>query len=117
LRDSTILAIILVCLVLAAQFNFSHRFDFNHPERDSINNYGGVPRLTSFIGMHYVGAALRLVSPPTDGFVYFLTKYKKKSERGKTIGETVTSSLHWNSMFYTAIILFFGFWNIYSFGL
>ncbi|MDP5121968.1 MAG: MMPL family transporter [Spirosomaceae bacterium] len=47
----------------------------------------------------------------SDGTIYFLTKYKEEILNGKTIGEAVTETIRYTgiSMFYTAIILFFGF--------
>ncbi len=47
----------------------------------------------------------------SDGTIYFLTKYKDEILSGKSIGEAVTHTIKFTgiSMFYTAIILFFGF--------
>ena len=47
----------------------------------------------------------------SDGTIYFLTKYKEEMEKGKSISQAVSATIKYTgiSMFYTAIILFFGF--------
>jgi predicted RND superfamily exporter protein len=113
LRDSTILAIILVCLVMATQFlNFRTVLISTIPSvipliiTAGIMGYFGIPLKPSTTLIFSIAFGIA-----SDGTIYFLTKYKEEILSGKTIGEAVTETIRYTgiSMFYTAIILFFGF--------
>ena len=113
LRDSTILAIILVSLVMATQFlNFRTILISTIPSvipliiTAGIMGYFGIPLKPSTILIFSIAFGIA-----SDGTIYFLTKYKEEIERGETIADAVSNTIRQTglSMFYTAIILFFGF--------
>ncbi|MGR3809905.1 efflux RND transporter permease subunit [Jiulongibacter sp. NS-SX5] len=113
LRDSTIMAIILVSLVMATQFL--------NPRTILISTIPSVIPLIITAGvMGYFGIPLKPSTTlifsiafgiASDGTIYFLTKYKEEIENGKSIADAVSATIKQTglSMFYTAIILFFGF--------
>jgi uncharacterized protein len=113
LRDSTLLAIFLVLIVMATQFlNFRTILISAVPSiipliiTLGIMGYFGIPLkpTTTLIFSIAFGIA-------SDGTIYFLTKYKEETEKGKSISMAVSETIKFTglSMFYTAIILFFGF--------
>lgn len=114
LRDSTLLAIFLVALVMATQFlNFRTILISSIPSiipliiTAGIMGYFGIPLKPSTTLIFSIAFGIA-----SDGTIYFLTKYKDELENeGKTIREAVTETIMFTgiSMFYTAFILFFGF--------
>lgn len=113
LRGSTLLAIILVSIVMATQFlNYRTILISTIPSvipliiTAGLMGYAGIPLKPSTILIFSIAFGIA-----SDGTIYFLTKYKDEIQQGKTIGEAVTSTIRLTgiSMFYTAIILFFGF--------
>lgn len=113
LRDSTILAILLVSLVMATQFlNFRTILISTIPSIIPLIITAGVmglfqiPLKPSTILIFSIAFGIA-----SDGTIYFLTKYKDEILQGKTISEAVSETIRFTgiSMFYTAIILFFGF--------
>jgi uncharacterized protein len=113
LRDSTILAIILVSLVMATQFlNARTILISTIPSiipliiTAGIMGYFGIPLKPTTILIFSIAFGIA-----SDGTIYFLTKYKEEIGKGKTIAEAVSETIKMSgiSMFYTAIILFFGF--------
>jgi hypothetical protein len=113
LRDSTILAIILVSLVMATQFlNARTILISTIPSiipliiTAGIMGFFGIPLKPTTILIFSIAFGIA-----SDGTIYFLTKYKEEIEKGKTIAEAVSETIKISgiSMFYTAIILFFGF--------
>lgn len=113
LRDSTILAILLVSLVMATQF-LSYRTVLISTIPSiipliitaGIMGYFGIPLKPSTTLIFSIAFGIA-----SDGTIYFLTKYKEEIEKGHTISESVSNTIKFTgiSMFYTAIILFFGF--------
>lgn len=114
LAESTLLAILLVCIVMATQF-FNVRMIL-------ISTLPSVIPLIITAGiMGYLGIPLKPTTTlvfsiafgiSSDGTIYFLTKYKdelinKRVSPSVAITETIMYT--GISMFYTAIILFFGF--------
>ncbi|WP_341227486.1 MMPL family transporter [uncultured Arcticibacterium sp.] len=113
LRDSTILAIILVSLVMATQFlNVRTILISTIPSiipliiTAGIMGFFSIPLKPTTILIFSIAFGIA-----SDGTIYFLTKYKEEIESGKTISEAVSQTIKLSgiSMFYTAIILFFGF--------
>lgn len=113
LRDSTILAIILVSLVMATQFlNARTVLISTIPSiiplviTAGVMGFFGIPLKPTTILIFSIAFGIA-----SDGTIYFLTKYKEEIENGKTISEAVSQTIKLSgiSMFYTAIILFFGF--------
>lgn len=113
LRDSTILAIVLVCLVMATQFlNFRTILISTIPSvipliiTAGIMGYFHIPLKPSTTLIFSIAFGIA-----SDGTIYFLTKYKEEILKGRSIGEAVSETIRYTgiSMFYTAIILFFGF--------
>jgi uncharacterized protein len=113
LRDSTILAIILVSMVMATQFlNYRTILISTIPSiipliiTAGIMGYFNIPLKPSTTLIFSIAFGIA-----SDGTIYFLTKYKDEILSGKSIGEAVTHTIKFTgiSMFYTAIILFFGF--------
>ncbi|AWV98686.1 efflux RND transporter permease subunit [Arcticibacterium luteifluviistationis] len=113
LRDSTILAIILVSLVMATQFlNARTVLISTIPSiipliiTAGIMGFFAIPLKPTTILIFSIAFGIA-----SDGTIYFLTKYKEEIESGKTISEAVSETIKLSgiSMFYTAIILFFGF--------
>jgi uncharacterized protein len=114
LAESTLLAIFLVLLVMATQF-----FDFRMILIATIPSI--VPLIITAGVMGYFGIPLKPTTTlvfsiafgiSSDGTIYFLTKYKDELKNGrKSIGEAVRETIQYTgiSMFYAAIILFFGF--------
>ncbi|UBM59827.1 MMPL family transporter [Marinilongibacter aquaticus] len=113
LRNSTILAIVLVCLVMATQFlNFRTILISTIPSiipliiTAGLMGYCQIPLKPSTILIFSIAFGIA-----SDGTIYFLTKYKEEIESGKSIADAVSGTIKFTglSMFYTAIILFFGF--------
>ncbi len=113
LRDSTILAIILVSLVMATQFlNARTILISSIPSvipliiTAGVMGYFGIPLKPSTTLIFSIAFGIA-----SDGTIYFLTKYKEELEKGNTIADAVSNTIRFTgiSMFYTAIILFFGF--------
>ncbi len=113
LRDSTILAIVLVCLVMATQFlNFRTVLISTIPSvipliiTAGIMGYFNIPLKPSTTLIFSIAFGIA-----SDGTIYFLTKYKEEILKGRSIAEAVSETIRYTgiSMFYTAIILFFGF--------
>ena len=113
LRDSTILAIILVSFVMATQFlNVRTILISTIPSivpliiTAGIMGYFGIPLKPTTILIFSIAFGIA-----SDGTIYFLTKYKEEIEKGKSIAEAVSETIKMSgiSMIYTAIILFFGF--------
>jgi predicted RND superfamily exporter protein len=113
LRDSTILAIILVSLVMATQFlNVRTILISTIPSivpliiTAGIMGYFGIPLKPTTILIFSIAFGIA-----SDGTIYFLTKYIEEIEKGKSIAEAVSETIKMSgiSMIYTAIILFFGF--------
>lgn len=113
LRDSTIMAIILVSFVMATQFlNARTILISTIPSvipliiTAGVMGFFGIPLKPSTTLIFSIAFGIA-----SDGTIYFLTKYKDEIEQGKTISEAVSETIRQTgiSMFYTAIILFFGF--------
>jgi len=113
LRDSTILAILLVSLVLGSQFlNFRTVLISTIPSlipliiTAGIMGFFNIPLKPSTTLIFSIAFGIA-----SDGTIYFLTKYKEEILKGKTISQAVSETIKFTgiSMFYTAIILFFGF--------
>lgn len=113
LRESTLLAIFLVSLVMATQFlNFRTILISTIPSiipliiTAGVMGYFGIPLKPSTTLIFSIAFGIA-----SDGTIYFLTKYKDELKAGKSIGEAVTETIRYTgiSMFYTAFILFFGF--------
>ncbi|TBX27177.1 patched family protein [Jiulongibacter sediminis] len=113
LRDSTIMAIILVSFVMATQFlNARTILISTIPSvipliiTAGVMGFFGIPLKPSTTLIFSIAFGIA-----SDGTIYFLTKYKDEIEHGKTISEAVSETIRQTgiSMFYTAIILFFGF--------
>lgn len=113
LRDSTLLAILLVSLVMATQFlNPRTVLISTIPSiipliiTGGIMGYFGIPLKPSTTLIFSIAFGIA-----SDGTIYFLTKYKEEVGKGKTIPQAVSETIRFTgiSMFYTAIILFFGF--------
>lgn len=113
LRDSTILAIILVSLVMATQFlNARTILISTIPSiipliiTAGIMGFWGIPLKPTTILIFSIAFGIA-----SDGTIYFLTKYKEEIEKGKSIADAVSETIKVSgiSMVYTAIILFFGF--------
>ncbi len=114
LIESTLLAILLVCLVMATQF-----FDVRMILISTIPSI--LPLIITAGVMGYFGIPLKPTTTlvfsiafgiSSDGTIYFLTKYKDElKNHNKTVSEAITETIMYTgiSMFYTAIILFFGF--------
>ncbi|WP_337040955.1 efflux RND transporter permease subunit [Emticicia sp. 17c] len=114
LVESTALAIVLVCIVMATQF-FNARMIL-------ISTLPSIIPLIITAGfMGYLGIPLKPTTTlvfsiafgiSSDGTIYFLTKYKDEIlNRNKTVSQAITETIMYTgiSMFYTGIILFFGF--------
>jgi predicted RND superfamily exporter protein len=113
LRSSTLLAIILVSLVMATQFlNYRTILISTIPSiipliiTAGIMGLFAIPLKPSTILIFSIAFGIA-----SDGTIYFLTKYKEEILSGKSIGDAVSNTIKETgiSMFYTAIILFFGF--------
>lgn len=113
LRDSTILAIILVSMVMATQFlNYRTILISTIPSiipliiTAGIMGYFKIPLKPSTTLIFSIAFGIA-----SDGTIYFLTKYKDEMLSGKSISDAVSNTIKFTgiSMFYTAIILFFGF--------
>jgi hypothetical protein len=114
LVESTLWAIFLVCLVMATQF-----FDFRMILISTIPSI--IPLIITAGVMGYFGIPLKPTTTlvfsiafgiSSDGTIYFLTKYKDEMKNhNKTVSQAITETIMYTgiSMFYTAIILFFGF--------
>lgn len=114
LVESTLLAIFLVCIVMATQF-----FDVRMILISTIPSI--LPLIITAGVMGYFGIPLKPTTTlvfsiafgiSSDGTIYFLTKYKDEMKNfNKTVSESITETIMYTgiSMFYTAIILFFGF--------
>jgi len=113
LVESTGLAILLVCLVMATQFLNARTVLIS-----------AIPSMIPLIiTAGIMGIAQIPLKPSTtlifsiafgiasDGTIYFLTKYKDEIKMGRTLVEAVQNTIRQTgvSMVYTAIILFFGF--------
>jgi uncharacterized protein len=113
LGESTLLAIILVSMVMASQFlNFRTVMISTIPSiipliiTAGIMGYFGIPLKPSTTLIFSIAFGIA-----SDGTIYFLTKYKEEILKGKSISQAVSETIKFTgiSMFYTAIILFFGF--------
>lgn len=113
LKESTLLAIILISIVMATQFlNYRTVLISTIPSiipliiTGGIMGYCGIPLKPSTTLIFSIAFGIA-----SDGTIYFLTKYKEELQKGLSIGEAVTQTIRLTgiSMFYTAIILFFGF--------
>ncbi len=113
LGESTLLAIILVSMVMASQFlNFRTVLISTIPSMipliitAGIMGYFGIPLKPSTTLIFSIAFGIA-----SDGTIYFLTKYKEEILKGKSISQAVSETIKYTgiSMFYTAIILFFGF--------
>lgn len=114
LVESTLLAIFLVCIVMATQF-----FDVRMILISTIPSI--LPLIITAGVMGYFGIPLKPTTTlvfsiafgiSSDGTIYFLTKYKDEMKNfNKTVSEAITETIMYTgiSMIYTAIILFFGF--------
>ena len=114
LVESTLWAILLVCMVMATQF-----FDIRMILISTIPSI--IPLIITAGVMGYFGIPLKPTTTlvfsiafgiSSDGTIYFLTKYKDEiKNHNKTVSEAITETIMYTgiSMFYTAIILFFGF--------
>jgi predicted RND superfamily exporter protein len=113
LGESTLLAIILVSMVMASQFlNFRTVMISTIPSiipliiTAGIMGYFGIPLKPSTTLIFSIAFGIA-----SDGTIYFLTKYKEEILKGKTISQAVSETIKYTglSMFYTALIVFFGF--------
>ncbi len=113
LRESSLLAIFLVCLVMATQFfNIRTILISTLPSiiplliTAGIMGYFGIPLKPSTILIFSISFGIA-----SDGTIYFLTRYKEELERGHSIAKAVSETIRYTglSMLYTAFILFFGF--------
>ncbi|WP_310586296.1 MMPL family transporter [Emticicia sp. C21] len=114
LVESTALAIVLVCVVMATQF-----FDVRMILISTLPSI--IPLIITAGVMGYLGIPLKPTTTlvfsiafgiSSDGTIYFLTKYKDEIvNRGMTVSQAITETIMYTgiSMFYTGIILFFGF--------
>lgn len=114
LIESTLWAIGLICIVMATQF-----FDARMILISTIPSI--LPLIITAGVMGYFGIPLKPTTIlvfsiafgiSSDGTIYFLTKYKDElKNHNKTVSEAITETIMYTgiSMFYTAIILFFGF--------
>ncbi len=114
LVESTAWAILLVCVVMATQF-----FDVRMILISTIPSI--LPLIITAGVMGYFGIPLKPTTTlvfsiafgiSSDGTIYFLTKFKDEMKNhNKTVSEAITETIMYTgiSMFYTAIILFFGF--------
>ncbi len=113
LKESTLLAIILISMVMATQFlNYRTILISTIPSiiplviTGGIMGYFGIPLKPSTTLIFSIAFGIA-----SDGTIYFLTKYKEELQRGLNTSEAVTQTIRLTglSMFYTAFILFFGF--------
>jgi uncharacterized protein len=113
LRESSLLAILLVCLVMATQFfNVRTILISTLPSiiplliTAGIMGYFAIPLKPSTILIFSISFGIA-----SDGTIYFLTRYKEELERGHSISVAVSETIKYTglSMLYTAFILFFGF--------
>lgn len=113
LKESTLLAIVLISIVMATQFlNYRTILISTIPSiipliiTGGVMGYFGIPLKPSTTLIFSIAFGIA-----SDGTIYFLTKYKEELSKGLSIGEAVTQTIKLTgiSMFYTAIILFFGF--------
>ncbi|WP_229250623.1 efflux RND transporter permease subunit [Emticicia aquatilis] len=114
LVESTAWAILLVCVVMATQF-----FDVRMILISTIPSI--LPLIITAGVMGYFGIPLKPTTTlvfsiafgiSSDGTIYFLTKFKDEMKNhNRTVSEAITETIMYTgiSMFYTAIILFFGF--------
>jgi uncharacterized protein len=114
LIESTLWAIGLICIVMATQF-----FDARMILISTIPSI--LPLIITAGVMGYFGIPLKPTTIlvfsiafgiSSDGTIYFLTKYKDElKHHNKTVSEAINETIMYTgiSMFYTAIILFFGF--------
>jgi predicted RND superfamily exporter protein len=114
LVESTALAILLVCVVMATQF-----FDVRMILISTLPSI--IPLIITAGVMGYLGIPLKPTTTlvfsiafgiSSDGTIYFLTKYKDEIvNRGMSVSQAITETIMYTgiSMFYTGIILFFGF--------
>jgi uncharacterized protein len=113
LRESSLLAIFLVCLVMATQFfNVRTILISTLPSiiplliTAGIMGYFAIPLKPSTILIFSISFGIA-----SDGTIYFLTRYKEELQRGHSIAVAVSETIKYTglSMLYTAFILFFGF--------
>jgi predicted RND superfamily exporter protein len=114
LIESTLWAIGLICIVMATQF-----FDARMILISTIPSI--LPLIITAGVMGYCGIPLKPTTIlvfsiafgiSSDGTIYFLTKYKDElKHHNKTVSQAINGTIMYTgiSMFYTAIILFFGF--------
>ncbi|MBA4850029.1 MMPL family transporter [Emticicia sp. BO119] len=114
LVESTALAIVLVCVVMATQF-----FDVRMILISTLPSI--IPLIITAGVMGYLGIPLKPTTTlvfsiafgiSSDGTIYFLTKYKDEIiNRNLTVSQAITETIMYTgfSMIYTGIILFFGF--------
>jgi hypothetical protein len=114
LIESTLWAIGLICIVMATQF-----FDARTILISTIPSI--LPLIITAGVMGYFGIPLKPTTIlvfsiafgiSSDGTIYFLTKYKDElKHHNKTVSQAINETIMYTgiSMFYTAIILFFGF--------
>ena len=113
LGESTLMAIILVSIVMGSQFlNFRTVLISTIPSiiplliTAGIMGFFSIPLKPSTTLIFSIAFGIA-----SDGTIYFLTKYKEEMLKGKSISQAVSETIKFTgiSMFYTAIILFFGF--------
>jgi uncharacterized protein len=113
LQESSLLAILLVCMVMATQFlNFRTILISTIPSiipliiTGGLMGYFGIPLKPSTILIFSISFGIA-----SDGTIYFLTRYKEELKKGLSIPNAVSATIKHTglSMIYTAIILFFGF--------
>ena len=114
LRESLLMAIVLICLVRAFQFPSLRMIAISLPP--SI-----IPLLITAGIMGYVGIALKpstilifsiAFGIASDGTIYFMTRYKQElATPGRSVSEAISNTIAKTgiSMLYTAVILFAGF--------
>lgn len=113
LIESTAWAVLLICLVRALLF-----FDVRLILISTLPSL--IPLLMTAGLMGYFGISLKpstilifsiAFGIASDGTIYFLTRYKDELMQGKRVPEAITQTIMHTgvSMFYTAVILFFGF--------
>ncbi|MFM1914058.1 MAG: hypothetical protein RIR51_1911 [Bacteroidota bacterium] len=113
LLESTIFAIILICLIMASLFrSWKMTLISTLPSLIPLSITAGL--------MGYFGIALKpstilifsiAFGISSDGTIYFLTRYKDEYLKSNNIKEAVQKTIQQTgvSMFYTVMILFFGF--------
>ncbi|MGL4631329.1 MAG: efflux RND transporter permease subunit, partial [Leadbetterella sp.] len=113
LQESSLLALLLVCLVMTTLFlNVRTILISTIPSiipliiTAGIMGFFNIPLKPSTILIFSISFGIA-----SDGTIYFLTKYKDELLKGKSISEAISETIKFTglSMFYTAFILFFGF--------